>query len=528
MAFYRPPTNQGTLDALGFLYRALRAWRFYPKGHPSRSSSIKQAHAALQELLDGNTLLLSCGRAGFSFPDGEFLKDTSGVSAALAYELFVRRVQKITFFYDLFQEDLLELCKILCLSPDVIKNAGGIDILMAERGIRSIWVNEFDLTTLRSMRKKIERSGILPKGLAETEDGADLPPFFEETLPQPTTPDLELQLQTLFGRLATCDDDDTYLILARQVVSYADMLPSRHEPHLLFSLFELFASHAVDISRSENMRECALFAIEQILANGAVLQQVLERVGQNNALSNVALLAVLKAGGATAIVAAIELVGRTGNLKSRKTVSTVLGKLGEAAVPVLLNLLNDPRWFITRNICAILGVIKSSDSLTALITCLQHADLRVRKEAIRSLAQIGGQDAEAAIIGVLRGKDTELYPQAISSLGGMKSRKSLPELMRILLLRDMFLKSLSFKTDILAAIALIGDRQVTPQLLLLLEEGHLLAAVRGRKLKLAIASCLGKLGDTRAIPDLEKLAAGGGELGSGCLEALAMIENGKE
>src|SRR5512133_398244 len=105
MDFYRP-TTQGTLDALGTLYRAIRAWRFYPKGHPTRRNSLCLAHSALLGQLDGNSLSLACGRTGFSFPDGEPLKDAAGVSAALAYELFIRRVQKITFVDDLFQEDL--------------------------------------------------------------------------------------------------------------------------------------------------------------------------------------------------------------------------------------------------------------------------------------------------------------------------------------------------------------------------------------------------------------------------------------
>src|SRR6266516_5401711 len=115
MDFYRPTTTQCTLVGLGTFYRAVRAWRFYPKGHPSRRSALTLAHSVLLELLDGNTLSLVCGRTGFSFPDGESIKDAS--AAALAYELFVRRIQKISIFPDLHLEDLVELCRILNLSP---------------------------------------------------------------------------------------------------------------------------------------------------------------------------------------------------------------------------------------------------------------------------------------------------------------------------------------------------------------------------------------------------------------------------
>jgi HEAT repeat protein len=525
MDFYRPPTTRRTLDALGTLYRAVRAWRFYPKGHPTRRKCLSLAHSALLGQLDGNTLSLACGRTGFSFPDGEALKDSSGVTAALAYELFVRRVQKITFSHDLFQEDLLELCRLLCLTPEKIQESGGFDTMMAARGIRTIWANEFDLAAIRRKRRTVEQSGIIPQGIDDAETGGDpAAPALEQHPAQTDEPAAEQQLQELLWRLEACVDEDSYLILIRHAVGYADELHARHGAVLLLPLIELLAGHTGDEGRSEIMRGHAFFAIEQIIASDGVLQTVFERIGQGNGVSEMALRTVVKAGGAAAITAALELMGRSKSLKVRKTLATVLGGLDEAAVPALLGLLHDSRWFVIRNICAILGAIASREALPALTNCLQYPDLRVQKEAIRSLAQLGGTEAEAAILSVLSGTDHALYPQAVASLGGMKSKMSLSELMRIVTAKDPFLKSLPLKIDALAAIAAIGDRQVTPQLVRLLEGWHLFAAARGKQLKAAIASCLGRLGDARAVPALEKLASGGGELGIACSEALTMIE----
>ena len=524
MDFYRPPTTQGTIDALGTLYRAVRAWKFYPKGHPTRRNSLNLAYSALLRQLDGNTLSLACGRTGFSFPDGEFLKDASGVTTALAYELFVRRVQKITFFHDLFEEDLLELCRLLCLTPEEIQQSGGFDTMMAARGIRTIWANEFDLAAIRGKRHTVEQSGVIPQGLDDAETGEDPSPEAEQQSAQPDDNAPERQLQTLLERLAACIDEDSYLILVRHVVSYADDLHARGETALLFPLIELLAVHGGDEYRSESMRGHAQRALEQIIAGDGVLQTLFERIGQGNGVSDLALRAAFKAGGAAAITSAVELMGRTSSLKVRKTLATMLGGLDEAAVPALLGLLHDSRWFIIRNICAVLGAIASREALPALTKCLQFPDIRVQKEAIRSLAQLGGAEAEGAVLRILRGSDQALYPQAIASLGGMKSRISLPELMKIVFARDLFLTSLTLKIDALAAIAAIGDQQVTPHLVRLLEEWHLLAAARGKQLKAATASCLGRLGDARAVPALKKLASDSGELGSACSEALAMIE----
>jgi HEAT repeat protein len=186
--------------------------------------------------------------------------------------------------------------------------------------------------------------------------------------------------------------------------------------------------------------------------------------------------------------------------------------------------MNDPRWFIIRNLCTILGDIGSQDAREALTDCLQHPDLRVRKEAVRALAKLGGDEAEETILAILRDTDAALYSQAIASLGWMKSTKALSELIIFVFSRDLFLKSLPLKIDALAAIAAIGDPQVTPYLASLLEERFLLAPTRGRQLKTAVAVCLGKLGDDRAVPFLEAHASSNGELASACSSALSLIE----
>lgn len=524
MDFYRPPTTQGTIDALASISRAVRAWRFYPTGHPTRRNSLILSHSSLLQALDGNMFLLNCGRTGFSFPDGEHLKDAYGTSTALAYELFIRRVQKITFFHDLLQEDLLELIKILCLTPEEIQQSGGVDTIMAARGIRSIWVNEFDLTAIRGKRQKIEQAGTFPKGIDEDENVGDSATAAEQQPLQPETLSPEQQLQALLVRLTSCSDEAIYPRLLNLAIASAGGLNSRHEAHLLFQLLELLADHSSDEERSEEIRNCARFATEQLITSGELLQIVIEGTEGDSGVSKKALHAVLKAGGATAITAGIEFMGRTNSLKSRRTLSTMLGNMGNVAVPTLLNMMHDPRWFITRNICAILGAIASQETVASLTECLYHQDLRVRKEALRSLGLLGGHEAAEAILGILRGTDTVLYPQAIALLGAIKSRKALVELMNIVFSKDLFLKSLQLKIEALAAIALIGDRQATPHLVKLLKERHLLAGARGKLLKTAIAVCLGKLGDARALPALKKGASWGGEAGSACVDAITMIE----
>lgn len=525
MDFYRPPVLQGALDALGSVNRALRAWKFYPQGHPTRKTSIMQAHAAMVLLLDGNTLSLNCGRTDFSFPDGESLKDTTRMSSSLSYELFIRRVQKITFLSDLYQEDLLDFLRLLTIPPDAVQKAGGMDKLMADHGIRTIWANEFDLSILKVRRRDVEFTGNTPQGLDEVEngpgpsDGVDPAQTVESVDEQ--HPDHQLRL--LLGRLAVTTDEDLYLLLVRQAVACSDTLNMRHEVASICPLVELLTVHANDPGRGENLREYARFGLEQLATGGEFLAFLLDHLEQVDFISQEALVAILTVAGPVAINLAVEKMGSSDNLAVRKMLSMVLVGLGETAVPAILKLMGDKRWYIVRNLAAILGDIGNPGAVPELQKCLLHPDIRVSKEAIRGLAKIGGREAEAAIIEVLHGNDPSLFPQVFASLGGMKSRKALVELMHIVCSGDLFLSDLSLKIDALGAIAMIGDRQVVPILADILARGHIVVPRRWKQLKIAIVACLARLGDTRALPVLKKKAAGSGELGRACAEAIETI-----
>ena len=526
MDFYRPPTLQGALDALGSVNRALRAWKFYPQGHPTRKTSIKQAHTAMLLLLDGNNLSLNCGRTDFSFPDGEVLKDSTRMSSRLSFELFIRRVQKITFLNDMHQEDLLDFLRLLTIPPDVVQKGGGMDKMMAERGIRTIWANEFDLSIIHVRRRDVEFTGKTPQGLDELENG--LGPeesfysqqivAFEDGL-SPTD-----QLQMLLGRLITTVDDDLYLLVVRQAVACSDSLKIRHELSAIFPLVELLTEQANDSGRGENLRECARFGLEQLAMRDEFLAYLLDRLEQPDGLSHEATLAILTASGPAAVHLTVEKMGSTDNLAIRKILSTLLVGLGASAVPSILKMLGDSRWYIVRNLAAILGDIGTREVVPELQKCLLHPDVRVCKEAIRSLAKIGGSDAETAIIDVLRANDPLLFPQVIASLGGMKSRRALEKLLRIVCSDRLFLRNLPLKMDALGAIAMIGDRQVVPILVKILASRHILVPSRWKQFKIAIANSLARLGDPRALPILKKNASGSGALGRACAEAVETIE----
>jgi HEAT repeat protein len=477
-------------------------------------------------MLAGNDLALNSGRKAFSFPDGEVIKDLTNISATLSYEFFIRRIQKITFLRDLKEEDLLDFLRILNLPPEDVQKSGGVEKLLTEHGVQTIWVNEFDLSIINARREDMSSAGKSPPTLEEVESGLGMEWAEETEQVDDNLADLnpEEELQVLLKRLATTVDDDLYLMAVRQATTCCDIFKSRNDLEAFYPLLELLAAHANDPARKSTIRDCARFGLEQLSIGDELLVFLLDRTESANVLSNETLLAVLSATGPTGIGLTVTKMGSTDNLAVRKQLTSLLVGLGGTAVPVLLKMMRDNRWYMVRNLAAILGDIGLPEAVPELLQCLRHTDNRVSKEAIRSLAKIGGREAEAAIIGILNSNNPQLLPQVIASLGGMKSRRALVELMLIVSSSDMFLKNLSLKIDALAAVAMIGDRQAVPPLTRLLASRHLFARARWEQLKIAVAVCLGRLGDPRALPVLNKFASDVGELGKVCAEAVETIE----
>jgi HEAT repeat protein len=478
----------------------------------------------MKALLAGAPLSLSCGRSGFVLSDGEPLKDATRLSAALSFELFSRRVRRITFLDDLFQEDLLELIRIMTLAPEDVQQAGGMERIMTERGVRTIWLNELDLAAIHGKRLGVEASGIVPPGVDELEqpvvipplDGEEAPPWSDERLGP------EEALQPLLARLAEAREGGEYPMLVRQALSCASSLVSRNRMQPLLPLVELLSLHADDSGRG--VAEHARFGLEQLAGQEALLHFLLDLPADTAGVSQSALGMMLSFAGQSATMRVVEQLAASESRATRKALATLLVRVGEQAVPAITAMMADQPWFVIRNLVAILGNIGSPGALPVLQECLRHDDIRVCKEAIRSLAKIGGGNAETAIIAVLRGNNPLLLPQAIASLGGMRSRRAVGTLMQFVCAEDLFLKNLPLKVDALAAIALIGDSSVVPRLLEMLQRRPLMARNRWTVLKIHVVTCLAGLGEPRALPVLRKLAHASGELGHACNVVIGSME----
>jgi HEAT repeat protein len=317
-------------------------------------------------------------------------------------------------------------------------------------------------------------------------------------------------------------DDNRYLQLAELLLSKAEQLKGQglHE-HLISPLFSLHAHH-LDEQRNAIQRDHAAFALQQ-MANGLAATLVSQAENKDYARKE-ELLQLLHHLGPQVAPRLVERLSAAESLYARKSLAIALVRIGAPAVPYIAATLQDERWYVIRNMVAILGEIGSPESVRLLKGPAYHGDARVRKETIRSLSKIGGAEAEATLIGLLTTKDRDVKLQAILSMGLMHSQTAVQPLLDIVRQGDFFGDLEALKRESLLAIGRIGDRRAVPDLIRFLNKKPWFTVKSLDSLKIATASALGTIGDEAALETLRSLSIRGGRLGAACIEAIDAIE----
>jgi HEAT repeat protein len=494
--------------ALADLYKALKNLGFYPVRHPLRTKSLRLAHASLTSILQGQELTLNVTRKGFALAEGEGEADVSPMSLALAKELFLRRAQRLTFLGDLSLEDLSAFLVLLTGEPQRFAASGALEKEMAARRITTIWVNEIDLENIWAKREALEEAA---------------PPPPVEEAPLPSIEAVDRSIEELIEAMTEEADDHRYLQLARLVTSQAEQLKEKREFSRLIAPMEVLMEHADSSARSVTQREYAAFSFDQ-LGSGAMTEFLLRKLENPDDKTPDGIHGIVTRMGAKIVYPIITRLCAADGLSTRKILASVLVAIGHPAISPIVSMLRDNRWYVVRNMVAILGEIGSTESIGHLKGLLFHSDQRVRKETIRALVKIGGREAESLIVSLLPDKDISIARQAILSLGIMKSQAAVQPLIAIISERDMFLSALQVKKEAVQALGRIGDKRAVPHLAGLLSSWHWLAWNRWMELKTAVATALGQLGDESALPVLKDWSEGSGHLARACNEAIDTIE----
>jgi HEAT repeat protein len=129
--------------------------------------------------------------------------------------------------------------------------------------------------------------------------------------------------------------------------------------------------------------------------------------------------------------ALIDLLTAADSLTDRRAYLAALVKCRDA-VPTLMHLLGDNRWYVVRNTTDLLGEMRAIEAESALIEVATHREERVRRSVATALSRLGTTRSVQTVQQMLTDPVPEVRVHAVQGLGGVKMPRAVSVLSRAL------------------------------------------------------------------------------------------------
>jgi HEAT repeat protein len=184
----------------------------------------------------------------------------------------------------------------------------------------------------------------------------------------------------------------------------------------------------------------------------------------------------------------------------------LLSAFGAAGVPALSAALDDPRWFVQREVAKALGAIGTAAVVPPLQSLLRRSDVRVLSSAVASLAAIDDPAAVRALHTVLRATSGDARATVIAALLALKDARVAPMLTRILQDSNPFSDDYPLILETLDALAALRDERAVPAISALARQKRWLSWGRTTSLRAACLRALQQIASAKARAAIGDLA----------------------
>ena len=489
---------KGLEIALKNLTKLIKAVQYYPPAHPTLRSALNETAVSLLNLItDDEELLCSVRKDGFYYGE-KSIGHKNPILIKFAPFLFARRINHLMFLPDLDINDLQAFARCLTMDAKETQKMGGIQDLLSKARVSTIFVNMVEPAQFMELKNEIEAEKEMFLG-----DNVE-----EDLEQQEETGELsaeERSLENVLRELQNEAVDQRFRYLLQELVPHIHLnLTDTARPLILDAV-----NYLADVSKEDEVssarREYSLDALDQ-LASEDILDYLVAILCSKDtwaALREATINALVSLKGKVVVWRIMDHLAEESNGQVRKYLAEVLIRQDEAALPILLEYLDDDRWFVTRNAVVILGEIRNDKATDYLKNNLTHTDVRVRRETVRSLTKIGGTKAIGVLLRTVAGDDVEMSKQALLSLGAMKCTAAVPTLTKLIRTMSISAKTVQTKKQAIKALGEIGSDEAITALLETLNKKAIWKRRLYDELRAAAALSLSLIGSQEAVTALE-------------------------
>jgi HEAT repeat protein len=215
-----------------------------------------------------------------------------------------------------------------------------------------------------------------------------------------------------------------------------------------------------------------------------------------------ALTAFLVHLGASAAPTLCDLLGEINDMKMRRALCEALAITCKNSVEILIQRLDDSRWYVVRNLLYVLGRIGHQGVERALGEALSHVDVRVRKEAVRALGGIDSPTSRAYLNSALRDTDRSIRILVAQLVGKRVDERAAQVLWSVVESPEFASRDAEERSLFFVALGRSGSDAMVDRLERILTRGGLFRTEQGGKKEAALA--LAWIGTPAAIAILNR------------------------
>ncbi|GAB4412091.1 MAG: hypothetical protein OHK0032_08130 [Thermodesulfovibrionales bacterium] len=201
----------------------------------------------------------------------------------------------------------------------------------------------------------------------------------------------------------------------------------------------------------------------------------------------------------------IVALGELKSIQGRKRVINILIHLGKKDIQALARGLQDSRWYVVRNIIYILRHIGDKRAVEYLLTSAKHADIRVRREAIKALGELRSPLALQTLRDCLDDSDPSIRRSAVKALGSIGSETAKRIILERVSKKDFRDREFDEKKEFYETLSLWSDADTADFMMRTLRKRSLFKRFRSDENRACAAYSLGLTGNRDALPVLQKL-----------------------
>ncbi len=262
------------------------------------------------------------------------------------------------------------------------------------------------------------------------------------------------------------------------------------------------AREALRLVRDADVGEWSDEMFTQEVLQPVSIARVVEKLDQQGPASVSEFLALAHELGPAALDWLTLTLSESQTRMTRQLVAEAIAVRVQEDPTLLAPWLNDPRWYVVRNVVHILGWVGGPGVVPLLQTAVRYPDPRVTAEVVTALQGVELRLARPVLIRALEGADTKLFCQILQQLSAARD----PAVARYVtgfIVQDKFLlRPVEERRAIYAAIASTAGDEVVAELELALNSGNWFDREQEVH-RHAVARCLARIGTPKALAALE-------------------------